>query len=81
LVVCIIDTEVVMGVNMEPEVVLVTLRGRPMSINIGRFYFSVEDGHVEHADKCKGTLEEYADAYDLALFAWENQIWDDVEEH
>lgn len=69
------------------KVILVTLHKKPITIGVGSFAFSIKDGKVIHNEdskvgsQVKNELDAYNEAFDLATFAWENEIFDDTEEH
>jgi hypothetical protein len=70
------------------KVVLVKLHGRPISIGVGGHCFEI-NGIPQHNDaqklgsmlKSEAAYQVYEQAYDLACWAWENQIFDSTEEH
>lgn len=69
------------------KVSLVTLRGKPISVGVGRHCFSIENEQVVPNEaqcigsKVAGTLERYNDAHELAVFAWTHKIFDETERH
>lgn len=71
----------------DKEVTLVTINGKPVSVGVGRFCFSIEDDKVaDNSDQrvgsvAKGQSARYNEAFELAQFAWDNQIFDAVEKH
>jgi hypothetical protein len=69
------------------KVVLVTINGRPVSVGAGRYCFSLNNGVLEHNEaqkigsEVKGESDAYADAYELASFAWQIKEFDSEEKH
>ena len=68
-------------------VVLVKNNGKSVTVGIDSHCFPVEGTTVvsdlsqEIGCRAMGKAKEYNEALELAKFAWENQIFDAVEEH
>jgi hypothetical protein len=75
-------------------VTLVKRKGKAISIGSDRFCFDIENGEVVHNDASRvgcqqkdsdegGNQNEtsYNEAFELAQFAWENSMFDNMENH
>ena len=69
------------------KVSLVTRRGTPISVGAGCHCFPIEEGQVVHSEdqrlgsQAAGTLDQYNDAHELAVFAWTHKMFDETERH
>jgi len=70
------------------KIILVKKNGIPVTIGVGRYSFGIEQGKLVQ-DECQrigaltttGDTTAFLEAWGLAQWAWENQVWDSVEEH
>lgn len=73
--------------HLKMKVTLVKNRGVPVSVGVGRNCFSLENGVPVHDEAQKigaevaGKSKQYQDAFELACWAVENQMYDNTEEH
>jgi hypothetical protein len=77
---------------MEIKIELIKVDGIPVSVGAGRFCFSIEGGSITHNESSRigcqvvvesgvgdrDAIKKYDEAFDLATFAWENQIFDAI---
>ena len=69
------------------KVSLVRINGKPYSIGVGRYCFSLNDDKPIHSEdqrigsRIVGKEAEYNAAFELACFAAENKLYDAIEDH
>lgn len=69
------------------KVVLVINKEVPVSVGVGSNCFPIVDDQIteDNAQRLGATvankLKHYEDAYNLAIWAWQNQMFDSVEKH
>jgi len=66
------------------EISLIFNKLKPISVCVGRFSFAIENGELQHNEDSRagcdyyGELKNYEEAYELALWGWENQMFDEI---
>ena len=64
------------------KIELVKINKNPVTVVAGKYAFPIENGRIAHNEcsrvgaEYNGNIKDYNDAYELACFAYENNIYD-----
>jgi len=68
-------------------ITLVTNKGKEVSIGVGKYCFTIEDGRLvidksaEAGAKFVGKIIQFQEAYSVACWAFSHSMYDNIEAH
>ena len=69
------------------KISLVTKKNKPISVGVGKNCFPIENNKIVHSEsqrmgaRFRNKEDQYNKAYKLAVWAWEIQMFDEIEKH